>query len=228
MQLHTVKIFSRDDIKTLKGYSCSGSIIDVNWIITSAHCVYGFAIIDVFIGNVTNDRDHIVRVSNVFLHPDFENEDEVINDIALLKLRRSLRTLNNRFDIVALPNAADGEKDYVGLKGIIAGYGKVGDSGATTNVANFAYYEILPLKECRNLFLHNYTQYTSSSLCGRGIDASSCQGDSGQGLIIYKQGVKKIIGIVSKGFESCEIIEPEVFTRVDKFVDFIQEVIKNY
>jgi hypothetical protein len=50
MQLHTVKIFSRDDVTTLKGYSCSGSIIDFYWIITSAHCVYGFDIIDVFIG----------------------------------------------------------------------------------------------------------------------------------------------------------------------------------
>jgi hypothetical protein len=50
MQLHTVKIFSRDNVQTLKGYSCSGSIVDYEWIITSAHCVYGFAIIDVFIG----------------------------------------------------------------------------------------------------------------------------------------------------------------------------------
>jgi chymotrypsin-like protease len=115
--------------------------------------------------------------------------------------------------------------DYVGLKGIISGYGKLGDSGPTTNFADFAYYEILPLRECQNLFLGNYTDY-SSCLCGKGIGASSCQGDSGQGLILYKQGVKKIIGIVSKGFESCEIIEPEVFTRVDKFMDFIESVIK--
>lgn len=50
MQLHTVKIFSREDTKTLKGYSCSGSIVDYYWIITSAHCVYGFDVIDVFIG----------------------------------------------------------------------------------------------------------------------------------------------------------------------------------
>lgn len=47
------------------------------------------------LGNVTNDLDHIVRAVNSFIHPDFENEDEIINDIALLKLRRSLTTLNN-------------------------------------------------------------------------------------------------------------------------------------
>jgi len=54
MQLHTVKIFARENSKTLKGYSCSGSIIDYYWIITSAHCVYGFDVIDVFIGMEIN------------------------------------------------------------------------------------------------------------------------------------------------------------------------------
>lgn len=49
-QLHTVKIFSREDSKTLKGYSCSGNIVGLFWIITSAHCVFGFDVIDVFIG----------------------------------------------------------------------------------------------------------------------------------------------------------------------------------
>lgn len=66
-------------------------------------------------------------------------------------------------------------------------------------------------------------------LCGKGIGASSCQGDSGQGLIIYRRGEKKIIGVVSKGLESCETVnEPEVFTRVDKYLDFIKEIIKSY
>ncbi|CAG9798384.1 unnamed protein product [Chironomus riparius] len=229
MQLHTVKIFARENSKTLKGYSCSGSIVDYYWIITSAHCVYGFDVIDVFIGNVTNDLDHIVRVKNVFIHPEFDYDNEIINDIALLKLRRSLASLNNTFEIIALPTIYDSESEYIGFRGIIAGYGKFGDSGPTANFANYAYYEIIPLRECQNLFLNNYTEYSSMCLCGKGIGASSCQGDSGQGLIIYRRGEKKIVGVVSKGLESCETInEPEVFTRVDKYLDFIQEIIKSY
>lgn len=66
-------------------------------------------------------------------------------------------------------------------------------------------------------------------LCAKGIEASSCQGDSGQGLIIYRRGEKKIVGVVSKGLESCETVnEPEVFTRVDRYIDFIRNTMKTY
>lgn len=50
---------------------------------------------------------------------------------------------------------------------------------------------------------------------------------SGQGLVIYRKGKRKLIGIASKGLETCEIIEPEVFTRVDIYLDWIEDVIKN-
>lgn len=53
------------------------------------------------------------------------------------------------------------------------------------------------------------------------------KGDSGQGLVIYRKGKRKLIGIASKGLESCETIEPEVFTRVDIFLEWIKDVIKN-
>lgn len=52
--LHSVKIFSRESSKTLKGYSCSGSIIDYYWILTASHCIAGFSVFDVFIGNLYN------------------------------------------------------------------------------------------------------------------------------------------------------------------------------
>lgn len=92
---YAVKIFSRDNQKTLSGYSCSGSIVHQLWIATAAHCVFGFKIFDVFIGNVTNDANHVVRATHVFIHPDFTVEPELLNDFALLKLKRSLDTLNN-------------------------------------------------------------------------------------------------------------------------------------
>lgn len=63
-------------------------------------------------------------------------------------------------------------------------------------------------------------------LCGRGIRASTCQGDSGQALVIFRKGKKKLVGIVSNGYESCEAMdEPEIFTRVDGYLEFIAETI---
>lgn len=93
--LYAVKIFSRENQKTLSGFSCSGSIVHKSWIVTAGHCVYGFNVFDVFIGNVTNDVNHVVRAAKAFIHPNYTVEPELSHDIALLKLKRSLETLNN-------------------------------------------------------------------------------------------------------------------------------------
>lgn len=92
---YTVKIFSRDNRKTLLGFSCSGSIIHKLWIITAAHCVFSFKVFDVFIGNVTNDKNHVVSATQVFIHPNFTFDPELLNDLALMKLKTSLDALNN-------------------------------------------------------------------------------------------------------------------------------------
>jgi secreted trypsin-like serine protease len=92
---YAVKIFSRENQQTLSGFSCSGSIVHQLWIVTAAHCVYGFKVFDVFIGNVTNDVNHVVRAAEIFIHPNYTFEPELSNDIALMKLKRSLETLNN-------------------------------------------------------------------------------------------------------------------------------------
>jgi secreted trypsin-like serine protease len=92
---YAVKIFSRESQDTLAGFSCSGSIVHHLWIVTAAHCVFGFNVFDVFIGNVTNDANHVVRASKAFIHPNYTFQPELSYDIALLKLKRSLETLNN-------------------------------------------------------------------------------------------------------------------------------------
>lgn len=99
-------------------------------------------------------------------------------------------------------------------------------AGPTASAPNWARYEIISLKECQNFFTCNFTEYSNQIICGRGIRASTCQGDSGQALVVYRKGKKKIIGIVSKGYESCETMgEPEIFTRVDGYLDFIAQTI---
>lgn len=91
---YAVKVFSRENRKTLLGFSCSGSIVHHSWIIT-AHCVYSLKVFDVFIGNVTNDLNHVVSASEVFIHPNFTFDPELLNDLALMKLKTSLDALNN-------------------------------------------------------------------------------------------------------------------------------------
>lgn len=150
------------------------------------------------------------------------------------------------FEIVSLPLSFDVGKSFVGLQGIVAGYGKLGDckklvdnkftnglnkkdisAGPTAVSPHWARYEILSLKDCQNFFMKNFTEYSGQVICGRGIRAATCEGDSGQALVVFRKGKKKLVGIVSNGYESCETVgEPEIFTRVDGYLDFIEETIK--
>lgn len=151
------------------------------------------------------------------------------------------------FEIVSLPLSFDVGKSFVGLQGIVAGYGKLGDcktndrqqiyewfknkkeisAGPTAVSPHWARYEILSLRDCQNFFMKNFTEYSGQVICGRGIRAATCEGDSGQALVVFRKGKKKLIGIVSNGYESCETVgEPEIFTRVDGYLDFIEETIK--
>lgn len=49
-------------------------------------------------------------------------------------------------------------------------------AGKTSSSVNWARYEILSMKECKNFFtVNNYTEYIERNFCGRGIAASTCQ-----------------------------------------------------
>ena len=74
---------------------------------------------------------------------------------------------------------------------------------------------------CFNLFRFVYVHDFCVKLNG------ILTGDSGQALVVNRKGKKKIVGIVSNGYESCETMgEPEIFTRVDGCIRFIEETIK--
>lgn len=104
---------------------------------------------------------------------------------------------------------------------------KVFLAGPTVNAPRWARFEILSLRECQNMLRNNFTDYVDRNLCARGIRASTCEGDSGQALVVLRKSKKKLVGIVGSGFESCEAKnEPEIFTRVDGYLEFIEETIK--
>lgn len=94
--LYTVKIFGRENQNTLSGFSCSGSIVHHSWIMTAAHCFQeNLQVFDVFIGNVTNDVNHVIRAVKIVVHPNYTLEPEISNDLALMKLKRSLYSVNS-------------------------------------------------------------------------------------------------------------------------------------
>lgn len=67
-----------------------------------------------------------------------------------------------------------------------------------------------------------------NKMCALGInsiDHTTCKGDSGNGIVTKDEKGATVLGIVSFGPPGC-LGKPKVFTRVSKYLDFIQAVTK--
>ena len=65
-------------------------------------------------------------------------------------------------------------------------------------------------------------------ICAGGvIGESTCNGDSGGGLVVEVDGVNQVVGVVSGGSGDCGIGLPGYYARVDKYLDWIYGYIGN-
>ena len=101
-------------INSTHSFSCGGSIISVNSILTAAHCTFGIPTSEITarVGTKYNGRGgKITRVVKVIIHPlyDATNLDY---DIAILQLKTSIELVPKIKELVKLPaqdeNIADG------------------------------------------------------------------------------------------------------------------------
>ncbi|XP_026475505.1 trypsin-7-like [Ctenocephalides felis] len=71
-------------------HMCGASVIDFHWILTAAHCLNGMKAQDMSIQygvtHVSKDGPNVARISEMFIHPKFDEENTYFADIALLKL----------------------------------------------------------------------------------------------------------------------------------------------
>ena len=212
---------------------CGGSIVADRWVLTAAHCMFnqdGSATTpdQVRIVAGINDLDDATAVetvvTNVYVHPQYENNIFPINDIALLELATSVAEPEN-----ALLNGDP--ETLVGRNAYIAGWGAITLDGPVTadwfpNLLQEASMPIVSREQC-NLPQSYDGNIIDTQLCAGfregGVD--SCQGDSG-GPIYILEGTEQVqIGVTSFGAGCALPNLYGVYTSVDAFRSWIDDYI---
>jgi len=207
---------------------CGGSVINEDWIITAAHCLFddigptGYSVA-VRQYDVTQVEDEIVLgVAEYFKHPRYPIPG---NDIALIRVAGRLDFSDGNVAPVCSP---DEGRLYVDSPSIVSGWGATQWQGSGSEVLLYTAVTITSNDYCRQALLaNNYPPPRSMEVCAGSEEENnqrdSCQGDSGGPLVVKEDGTFRLVGVVAHGFE-CASGSPGVYTRVNSFFDFIDRI----
>lgn len=213
--------------------SCGGALVAADQVLTAAHCVYGVPpdelarIAEIHIGATVLSRDsgQVAGIAGVQVHPQFQllhspadpdnpEADSAAYDIAVIKLDRRIAGVR--------PLAVAGRAPLLGSPAVFYGHGITGPPNPADpdsirgDVLRRGLYLLAPDGVCAPSTPAQVD--ARSMLCGRGLHAQACFGDSGGPLLSWRAGRPEIVGIFSFGMETagqpCGSPGPNFFTDV--------------
>ncbi|GAB6032950.1 Mannan-binding lectin serine protease 1 [Chamberlinius hualienensis] len=215
-----VAIFKRDG----RQY-CAGSLINELFVVTASHCVARLSPSEIYTSlgdhdlDSTNDgRNSISKVRRILIHPGYKSTPVETDDIALLELTQPA-LLSGTIRPICLPPP---DLDIKGQTPTVIGWGKLSEGGQSTSILRETTLPILPNVECQRAY--GFSVVNNNMICAGQLDGSkdACQGDSGGPMMVIRQSRWYMIGLVSYGFGCARPEFPGVYTRIDKYLDWIR------
>ncbi|XP_053956323.1 trypsin-2 [Anastrepha ludens] len=228
------------------GHFCGASILNEQWLVTAGHCVcnglnkifqtsqiqgvIGLHSISQYINGNSAEKSTPIRINfkNIVPHPKYECTN-VKNDIALLQLDAPL-VFTERVKPICV-TVENPLMEYENQLATVSGWGWTNENqeeGHKADVLKKVAVKIWNNNSCEKSYKLNgkpNSLISDTQLCAgyKNGGADSCWADSGGPLIMKNQ---ILVGIVSTGIGCARPGLPGIYTRVSKYVNWIESVLR--